>query len=105
VSTLRFLGGAELRALGFKGVAQISTPAAASYEILRTDCTGRVIFMDGSAYEMAAELPVAAETMELLHTMMNARGAEVCETWSDDEYSERCLPILCAPSSARSRTR
>ena len=101
MSTLRFLGGAELRALGFKGVAQISTPAAASYEILRTDCTGRVIFMDGSAYEMAAELPVAAETMELLHTMMNARGAEVCDTWSDDEYSESDASPFYAPRPPR----
>jgi hypothetical protein len=54
--------------------------------------------MDGSAYEMAAELPVAAETMELLHSMMNTRGAAVCGTWSDEEYSERApvSPLFCA---------
>ena len=58
----------------------------ASYEILRSDCRGTMVFMEGSAFEAWAEAPIQAEIMELLQDMMHTRGAAACDTWSDDEY-------------------
>ena len=60
--------------------------AAASYEIFRSDCRGSGGFMEGSAFETAAELPIAAEVLELLQGMMNTRGAAACAAWSEEEY-------------------
>lgn len=65
---------------------------AASYEILRTDCTGKAIFMDGSAFEFASEIPVLKETFDLVHQMITTRGTATCATWTDTEFGEIIPP-------------
>lgn len=67
---------------------EFSSSCIASYELFRTDCGGKAIFMEGSAFEQAGELPILAEVMELLHTMIDTRGQMACPDWSDEEYRE-----------------
>lgn len=62
---------------------------SASYEILRTDCSGKIIFMHNSPYEVDVEIPFLASTLELLHEMINTRGAATCDAWSEAEFGAR----------------
>ena len=78
--------------------------ATASYEIFRTDCRGAGVFMEGSAFEMSVEIPIAAEVMDLLQSMMNTRGAAACDTWSTDEYSASTSAAIFAQQARHLNT-
>ena len=75
-------------------------PLPGSYEILRTDCTGKAVVMEGSPYEIQVEVPPAARTLELLHQMINTRGAATCSAWSEEEFGEQPAARLLRPALA-----
>jgi hypothetical protein len=71
--------------------------AAESYEIFRTTCEGQIRFMEGTPFEAAFEVPVAARALETLHQMINTRGAASCDNWNEEEFG------ACARSLESSR--
>ena len=63
--------------------------------------TGTLTFMEHSAFEVAVEVPMAARSLELLHQMIDARGAATCAAWSEEEFGESGHPpLLARPASA-----
>ena len=75
----------SLAAMFSAGAAQGS---AESYEIFRTDCTGKATFMEHSPYEAAIEMSFVARGLEQLHQMINTRGAATCPAWSEQGFGE-----------------
>jgi hypothetical protein len=49
--------------------------------------------MDDSAFELAGDAPVVAEAMELVHQMINTRGAAACPTWNSGEFDNLYNPL------------
>ena len=53
-----------------------------------------MVVMGGSAYEAALETPVAARFLELVHSMMDTRGATTCPSWTEDEFDNLYNPLI-----------
>ena len=79
--------------------------ATASYEILRVDCGGKAVFMEGTAFEVKGEISIAADVLELLHSMINTRASAACSDWSEDEYSTHpSAKVLAQPHRSHSKS-
>ena len=66
-----------------------------SYEILRTDCNGQIVFMEKSAWEIRAEFHPIKQIFEHLKTWIATRARATCgDDWSDDQIDDLYNPVL-----------